>query len=379
MTILHVINIHGYGGAEKLLLVSLPALRKKGIEVKCLVFHQKDKEDAAQRIAQELSRDGISVTTYAYARPWEKAIFSRITQSVSEAGADLVHSHLKYADLWLSVLKNRKKITVPVVTTLHGYRDSYQNKHGLTVHKSIRFTPYYWLTRFVCRKLDGYILISECLKKFYVSSGLLKNKPARVIYHGYELDGLPDLKPGISSLVKDPVIAVPGRLIKMKGHRFALEAFSELLSSYPAASLHIFGSGPEEEAIKEQVQRLNLHDRVILHGYVNDLPERLRACQLVLLPSLWESFGIVFLDAFAAGVPVVAFDLPAGNEIVIDNYSGLLAEPYNSHSLAEKMKVLLNNEHLRNDIIRNAHQLLKSKFSAGMMADKYIDFYKEII
>jgi len=100
---------------------------------------------------------------------------------------------------------------------------------------------------------------------------------------------------------------------------------------------------------------------------------------IALLPSMYEPFGIVFLDSFAAKVPVIAFDLPAGNEIITDGYNGLLAEPKNAASLAAKAEILIEDNRLRDNIVINAHKTLQEKYSMDLMVNAYLSVYRELI
>lgn len=380
MKVLHVININSFGGAEKLIPVFLPAQKNAGIEVECLIFHHHSMPDAAKQIATDLERNNITVHLMGYQKIYEKPIRNHILSITQDGNFNLVHSHLKYADLWMSLLKRKKHFKLPVVTTLHGYRDSYQNKFGLDFKRQILFTTYYWLTRFVLRRMNGIIFISNCLKEFYRKSGLLGKKKNAVIHHGYSAKGnqLETIIPR-SEQITAPKIVLPGRLIKMKGHHYAIRVMSILKEEYPGSTLHIFGQGPAEAEIRAAVKAAGLENSILFYGYVNNVQERLKEMDIVLIPSQGESFGMVFLEAFAAGVPVVAFDLPAGNEIITDGENGLLALPGNASSLAEKTKHLCKDVDLYNRIRKNALADIEGKFSLARMAKEYRQFYSTIL
>jgi glycosyltransferase involved in cell wall biosynthesis len=263
---------------------------------------------------------------------------------------------------------------------MHGYRDKYQNKFGLQVKSGMFFDPYYWVTRYVCRQFDGVIFISECLRRFYQKAGLPVKKN-RIIYHGYTASVK---TPVVTEQVEtrnhtSPRIGLPGRLIRMKGHRFAIDAVKQLVQNYPGIQLHVFGVGPEEEAIRLHITETGMEKHVIFHGFVNNLDERLREMDVILIPSMGESFGMVFLESFAAGVPVVAFDLPAGNEIIKDGYSGYLAKPGSVDGLVEKLKLILENPEQKNKIVAQAYAELNQVFSLDRMTTDYLAFYQEML
>jgi len=381
MKVLHLITVNAIGGAEKLMPLFLPAQRQAGLEVDCLLLYHKDYSTApVNETARQLNEHGIKYFIVRCESINDKGVRNKIADIINENGYDLAHSHLKYADFFLSQLKSKRRINIPVVSTLHGYRDSYQNRFGLKVKWQLFFSIYYWITRFIFNQLNGYVFISNCMKSFYTRAGLLRDRPNTIIYHGYPAGetmstGDDVFLHGNSS----PAIGLPGRLIKMKGHRFAINAVAMLVKTYPGISLHIYGSGPEEEAIRHHIRQARLEEKITLYGYVDDLSVRLKKMDIILVPSSGEAFGIVFLEAFAAGVPVVAFDLPAGNEIITDGYNGMLAEPHNTTSLASKINELCANREKYQQIRSHAFENLKERFSLNRMVLQYKDFYELVL
>lgn len=374
MKVLHVINIGGYGGAEKLLLQLLPALNQHS-QTECWIAYQQANSEAALRIAGELKSMGVAITTHAYTKVYEKGIFKTLQQKITGGQYDLIHSHLKQADFWLAVLKFRRRIDVPVVSTMHSYTDRYENKYGFNVTPKIYLTPYYQVTRWIYRQLDGFILISDIVSRFFQQVSLLKGKKKAIIHHGYEQKEILPV-PLPPSQVR---IALPGRLIRRKGHDYAIEAFGKIRKQYPEATLHFYGMGVREEELKKKVQEAGLQEHIIFEGYQHNLLAELQKASVIWMPSLWEAFGLVFLDGFAAGVPVVAFDLAAGNEIVQHEVNGLLATPYSAEDLAQQTLRLLADPPLRERIVMGGRKALNEQFNMEGMTRKYLDFYQQVI
>lgn len=372
--ILHVIAINGIGGAEKLLVDLLPATQEKGMPCSCLIFHQPAFVREAKSIGDALLEKGIPVIYQSYGSLLQKANRQTILSVVSQQKPLLIHAHLKHAELWLAMLKWMGKIRIPVVTTLHGYRDQYHNAFGLQWHTSAKKSFYYWLTRFTAANADRCISISNGITTFFIQSGLVKKEKIRTIYHGTNTGSL---------VLREPQppradFVLMGRLVRFKGHRYALEAIVHLKEKYPQAQLHIYGRGPEEENLRNMAVGLNIGENVFFHGFVQNLPEKLSSHSIALMPSIGEPFGLVFFDAFKAGLPVVAFDLPAGNEIIEHGHNGLLAKPLDTTSLAGQMELLLKSEILYQQIRQNALETLKMRFTITKMADRYIAYYCEI-
>lgn len=375
LRVVHIINLGGFGGAEKLLIQLLPALSKEVQAVCLLCFHEANKA-VSDQIAADLEKTGVEVHQLAYKKALSVRHLRNLQAFIGQGGYDVIHSHLQHANLWIAILRRTRRIKTKTLTTLHGYRDSYQNANGLLVKTSLFFTPYYWVTRFILKNLDGHIAISNCLKSFFIKAKLIRENTVRVIYHGYQhsLEDMPAQGRKTGSLTA-PKIVLPGRIIKLKGHIYAVQMLSLIRQRDIDATLHFFGDGPYRAAVQAETDRLQLKEYVFFHGYVHELQAELRQCDIAVIPSSYESFGMVFLDCYAAALPVVAFDLPAGNEIVENGMSGLLTKPHDAADLAEKVLMLCENPVLRDTLTQNGQHFLTNRFSMQRMATDYVQYY----
>ncbi|MCD4671678.1 MAG: glycosyltransferase family 4 protein [Anaerolineaceae bacterium] len=116
------------------------------------------------------------------------------------------------------------------------------------------------------------------------------------------------------------IIGFAGRLIEYKGWRVILEIANKM----PELYFLIAGEGPDSGKFLSEIRQLGLQDRVILLGYVNHMRMYYQSIDLLIIPSIKEAFGLVQLEAQACGVPVVAFDSEAAQEIHGDNSSVLV-------------------------------------------------------
>lgn len=379
MKILHLLNIEQLGGAEKFVQTFLPIQRNNELDVECAILCHHQTSEVAKKVTQQLEADGIRVHYHEYSSLWAGSVLSWISDVVKESASDLVHCHLRHAGLWIARLKRSGNLKIPAITTMHGYNDTYQSKHGLSTSFQLYFSPLYWITRFYVRKLNGLIFISNYIKEFYKKAGLIGKKPSAVIHHGYPVTSTPGDAKKIFGKIDAPQIVIPGRITLQKGHTYAIDALKVLKSEYPAIKLHLVGKGPFENELKEMISKEGVDGSVVFHGYKENVIEEIRKYDLALIPSYGESFGLVFLDAFYAGIPVVAFDLPAGNEIVKNGENGLLAMPFDVNSLVERIRELCTEPDLYNRIAANGRTSLIESFSVSGMAKKYLDFYKRIL
>lgn len=147
-----------------------------------------------------------------------------------------------------------------------------------------------------------------------------------------------------------PTILSVARQYPRKNTRTLLDALPEVVRQIPDVRCRIVGGGPELGALRRQVASLGLEDRVDLTGEVPD-DGRVRAAYFAAdcfcLPTLQEAFGIVFLEAMAAGLPVVASDRAAVPEVVPHGEAGLLVDPHDEDALARALVRVLSDGALR--------------------------------
>lgn len=165
-------------------------------------------------------------------------------------------------------------------------------------------------------------------------------------------------------------ILAAGRLIHQKGFDLLIDAFARV--DDPTAQLVIVGSGPEEDALRRQAAASGHGDRITLPGYVPDIRPYLDQARLFVLPSRFEGFGAVVVEALGAGRPVIATaSTPAVDEILTDPERGMVVPIENVPALAHAIRTLLDRpapdpEHLACAVAR---------YRIGDGAQAYLDLF----
>jgi glycosyltransferase involved in cell wall biosynthesis len=170
-----------------------------------------------------------------------------------------------------------------------------------------------------------------------------------------------------------PRVLFVGRFVYYKGVHVLLEA----MAACPG-TLILVGEGPLEEELRRRASELGIADRVVFAGRVSDadLPAYYRASDVFVLPSIarTEAFGVVQVEAMAAGVPVVSTNLPTGVPWVNqDGVSGLVVPPDDSASLAQALGRLAADVEFRARLGRNAYERADALFSRRRMLDAFKD------
>ena len=132
----------------------------------------------------------------------------------------------------------------------------------------------------------------------------------------------------------------------------------------------IIGDGELRPELERMVREKGLEKRVFLLGQIPDAYRFLSAFDVFVLPSVKEGFPWVLIEAMSAKLPVIATDVGAASEIIDDHKNGLLVKPKSPAELADKIKEVLENDHLRNELGIQAHQTVLFKFELDKMVEK---------
>lgn len=206
-------------------------------------------------------------------------------------------------------------------------------------------------------------------------------KGVQVIHYGIDLENIRTLakKPvshtWLCSSRKHKTIVSCGRLVSQKGFNILIDAISELPDDI---KLILVGDGKDKVKLARQVQQLKLQERVELVGYDRNPYRYIAKADLFIMPSLWEGFGIVLIEAMALGIPTIASDCPTGPRIILkDGECGMLVPPGDAKTLASNINKLLSDQQLRNQLSIAAKHRAES-FSVQTAINAYINLLSEL-
>ncbi|MEH7384984.1 glycosyltransferase family 4 protein, partial [Bacillus sp. JJ1521] len=264
---------------------------------------------------------------------------------------DLIHVHDIYSARAVSRVKPSN---VPIVSTLHGcLATEYLIRAGKikstneihTVIKNIDkdyvwrlFKAYEWYGATSCERT---IVPSKWLKQLLVDYVNIPSDYIKVIPYGINIGSfLNHMKGGLhyGSNKNKTVIICPARLDEVKGHKYLLDALSELLKDSKDWVCWIVGDGLLRKSLEDQTNKLGLQDFVKFFGNRNDVPTLMKNSDIVVLPSLQDNQPFVVIEGQVAGKPVVVTDAGGLPEMVEHNETGLIVPAGNSHPLYKNLK-----------------------------------------
>lgn len=377
MKILFVQKEGGIFGAENYQLKIIPELIRRGYTIHFLRLYTNYQGGKGGRFIDLLNSFGVKTFENNIGRFINPVNLFRINQIIKSEKYDLIHTHLIHADIHLALIKLLLNRKMKVVSTKHGYDNAFTAKHGFNPGKQTR-TPYFVISRFAENLMTKSFTITNSLRNFFIQTGLTTAAKMSTIHYGF------DFAPPELSWVDERFrifqkqLVIAGRLVRFKGHRFVIEAMPEIVRQNPDAGLVIVGSGELEAELKALVSELQMDKHVWFTGYSSDVVKWMYNSQVVCVPSISEGFGVVLLEAFNCSKPVVAFDVPACNELMQHNKTGLLVEPFDTAMLSKTICKLLNEPQAADDIGRAANRRLKEYFTLKRMTDQTESFYKSV-
>jgi glycosyltransferase involved in cell wall biosynthesis len=169
-----------------------------------------------------------------------------------------------------------------------------------------------------------------------------------------------------------PVLITTSRLVEKNAVEDVIEAMKFLP---PNIVFKILGTGPLEKKLKAKVKKMGLEGRVLFLGLVSqeDLPEHLHQADIFIRPSLSEGQGVSFIEAMAAGLPVIATPVGGIPEFIKDGETGLLVEPKNPRLIAFQVQKLIEDRVLRDKLTIAARRMVMEKYDWDLIAKEMKD------
>lgn len=225
---------------------------------------------------------------------------------------------------------------------------------------------------------DRVIAVSESVGKTMAAWGIPRRKLRVVLnrtLNGARQPRLKDIEPAI--LAKPAIVTVCG-MNRRKGIEELLEAFDRVASRFPDAHLYLVGDGPERSWFELLARRSQHVNRIHFEGYSATPQAYMLSADVFVLAARRESFGLVLLEARAAGCAIVATNADGIVEALDRGRSGMMVPPRNSGALAGALSQMLANEELRMEWKRRATIGIE-EYSIDRMAHEVTDVYDEVV
>ena len=363
MKILHIDNSLGMGGAEKLLLDTIPLYRKAGIEMDLLLILDNDFPFVKQ--LRELDCCNIFILKKS---PNENDVYNPafiFKMKKFLKNYDIAHLHVfpsQYYAVFANILNGSK---TKLILTEHN------TSNGRITNKILK--P---LERFVYSKYEKVICITKEIEVMYqnylgisdklitINNGVDVNKITKTEAYKKSDLGYPE---------QDRLLMMVARFNKQKDQDTIIRSLKFLPESF---KLLLAGDGTRRNELETLVSELNVSHRVNFLGIRTDVYALYKMCDYGILSSHWEGFGLAAVEAMASGIPTIASNVD-GLAQVVEN-AGILFEAGNPEHLANTILSLENNKEEYDDVAKNCFQRSK-EYDIMIMVNKHIELYESLI
>lgn len=240
------------------------------------------------------------------------------------------------------------------------------------IKKKVRFV--YPLFKKIFTKADFIQAISNYLADWAKDMGA--KCPIEVVPNGVDIEKF-KIQSSKFKVKKEKILITTSRLVKKNAVGDVIEAMQYLPEN---VKFWIIGEGPERKNYELLITNYKLQNRVEFFGYLphKEIIGYLHKADIFIRPSLSEGMGNSFIEAMAAGVPVIATPVGGIPDFLKDGATGLFCEVNNPKSIAEKVKIYLENNGLREKIIANAQKMVSEKYDWNLIAGKMKSIFNKL-
>ena len=361
MKVLHIINSLTVGGAEKLLVDSLPTLTQKGVETTLLVLGS----DNNEFFVNTCKSNNIPIIILN-----KKNIYSPLLVLVLKKiirHYDLVHVHLFPAQYWVAAAARLlpRNVRPILVTTEHSVSNRRRDKW---IFKYIDRLVYAQYQSIICVSTGAY----NSLDKYLSTSNrmlVIENGIELKLYHQAKAED----RSNFGFIDSDIIVTMVAGFRHEKDQDTLIRSMSYLPNRF---KLLLVGQGVRQDICKKLCRDLNLENRIVFAGLRHNVPEIFKMSNVCVMSSHWEGLCLVAVEAMAAGKVVVASNVNGLLEIV-KGY-GLLFERGDDKTLSQILINLDQNKKMADEIAQKC--LLRSEeYSLNTFLDKTIALYNELL
>jgi N-acetyl-alpha-D-glucosaminyl L-malate synthase BshA len=304
--------------------------------------------------------------------PYTLSLASAMSEVASRYGLDILHVHYAIPHA-ASAFLAREMIgpeRLKIITTLHGTDIT-------LVGQEPSFFP---ITRFLIERSDAVTAVSR----------FLKDETVRVFGVQRPIDVIPNfIDTRVFHPREDPrqraYFAKPEERIllhasnfrKVKNVATVVEVFAQVVAEVPSRLLFV-GDGPEVRPVRERVETLHLADKVRFLGQVENIERILPLADLMLLPSLHESFGLIALESMSCGTPVIATDVGGTAEFIDSGHNSFLCDPHDVRAMSQIAVRLLKDPAFRQHVAEEGRRDAVEKFGARCVLKQYLALYDRV-
>ncbi len=362
MKILHVINSLATGGAEKLLLDTIPKYNNQGIKTDLLVL-QDNKYPFLQQLKETQS---CKIFVLGKESVYNPLLVFKIIPFIKKY--DIVHVHLFPSQYWVMFAKIFSFSKTKLLFTEHNTTNRRMNSKIWSRPNKIVYSYY-----------NATICITKEIQTIYTAYTNLPKEKFPVIENGVDLSKIKNAIAVRKSTIHPSLKEEDKLLLQVSGFReekdqsTLIKALQELPKN---VKVILVGDGVLKENCRQLTKELNLKNRVLFLGNRYDVPQLLKSVDVVILSSHHEGLSLSCIEGLASGKPFIASDVPGLTDIV--KGAGILFPESDKKTLVKKINKLLTDENHYNKTVENCLNRAQH-FDIKKMITSHINLYKKIL
>jgi glycosyltransferase involved in cell wall biosynthesis len=375
--VIHVIRALYKAGAEKLCVDICHALHKRS-DVEVLLVSM-----SPINCFESLTKDLPLRIINSKVRPsiLGKSIIDieEFVKVVEEFKPDIIHSHLFWSELM------SRELIFPNVKYITHCHDNMVELNSLSWNvlwskgHLTRYFERYWIMKKYKQCNNNFIAISNDNRNYFLKILPEKLKNKMVVMHN-AIDFGKYARPHNDSnhdQIRPLQLVNIGRFDSNKNQRFLLYVIKEIMEYEPNIQLHFYGTGEFLDEIKEKASKVS--NNIFFHGSVDDIPNRLWNADLYVHSAHHESYGLVLIEAMAAGLPVITLDGKGNRDIIEQGENGyMIFNPPNAKEFANTILKVWNDKEQYKRLSKNAIEFAK-KHDMVEYAANLVEYYKSLL
>jgi L-malate glycosyltransferase len=343
LKVLIIIDTMGLGGAQEV----IKGLIKNGLtnsELFCYALRTSENQFQAKNNAFIFpSKNKYSL----------KPLFD-LRRKIKAEDICILHCHLFRSQVfgWLT-----KKLFFPGIKLIF-------HEHGKIYGNKLFYNVFLRLTK---NQVDVYIAVSDTTKKHLINNAKIPQDKIEVVYNYVDLDkynrrnivwNIKKERKKLSIANDDIVIGFAGRLIENKGWRVFVSAAAKALENHSNLVFLIAGDGRDKGKLQRFIQNQENSDKIKYLGYVPNMNWFYSLLDILIISSASEASPMVYYEAQACGLPIIASNIPAITEFITNGENGLLFKVNDENELLKKINLLISDKLLREKMVRNGLELI---------------------
>lgn len=358
----HLIDDLSTGGAQNLLL---RIIRGMPDNISSSVYYLGSRDELREKFENE----GIEVYGGNGQFRFDPRAIWRVTRHLREAECDILHTHLAYGQT-VGRFIGRYLGIHPIIGTYHDVPANYTRSSWLRVVETA--------TRSMDTQAVG---VSEGMTQEFREDWFPPDDIITIpngIDVGQFSSKVASANPNqlMSGVSNDLVYLNIGRYAPKKAQKDLINAMKRVVSEQPNSHLFIVGTGELQDELSSLIRRNNLEDHIDLTGRVDDVYEYYAVADVFVFPSLFEGLPLAVTEAMAAGLPVIASDIPGHRGIVGD--AGIIVPTKSPAKLAEAM-IKMHDDNTRKNVADQCFERVSTQFDISKTVEQYESLYNQLV